>query len=307
MSINIVFGQMMIIFVLMMVGFIYYKIKEIPENITKFLSALVVNVCSPALLIHSVLGDPAAEKREDVLIFAGITILCFGALILLGKVIVRILRISGEEESTYQLMTIFSNVGFIGIPVASALFGSEALIYVAVYNLVFSITVFTYGVYLITKNQSGPKSKFPLREMVNPGTIACVITIMIFLTGIQIPEGVETLFSYIGTPATFLSLFVIGTSLAQMNPKDIISDKRLFYFTGIRYIIFPVLLVWIVKIFVNNSTMRGIVVLMVAMPVANLPAMIAKQYGVDETPITKGIVLTTLLSVITITGTCMLL
>ncbi|BFL45878.1 AEC family transporter [Lactonifactor longoviformis] len=306
MSFSLVLGQMVMIFILMMIGFFFFKQKLVSEQAAKDISVMVVNLCSPVLLISSVSRE-SSVTQHNVLVFTIVTVLSFAVLILLGHLISALLLVPKPRKSDYMMMTIFGNVGFIGIPVVSGLLGQDALIYVAIYNLAFNILIYTYGIYIIRKDMEGEQGGFRLKSCINPGTIASLITIIIFWFHIPVPNVAAQLLNYAGQPATFLSLFVIGTSLAQMNLREVVSDVRLLLFTLLRFVAVPILAVLLSKLVLKDEMMRGVLALMIAVPVGNLPAMLNKQFGKDDSVVAKGIVYTTVLSVLTITVTCMFL
>lgn len=142
-----------------------------------------------------------------------------------------------------------------------------------------------------------------MEEFLSPGLIACVAAFCIYWFELKVPESVQTVAGYYGNACTLLSMIVIGISLAGMRVKTVLKNKRLMIFTGVRFIVFPILMALILKPLLPDVIMRATIVLMSALPVGNLPAMLSEQYGKDSKPIAEGIIVTTLLSVVTITVT----
>lgn len=306
MSAKIVFSQMLIIFSLMLVGLFLCKKKIIAKESSKDISSIVVNICSPMQLIMSVLNTTkVTADRTSLLHFFLFSLIAYVVMILFGHIINIVLRVPKKQRGDYLLMTIFGNCGFIGIPVAQALLGSKSLIYVAVFNLCYNLFMYTYGLFIITSDIQGTNIKEQLKQFVNPGTVAAIITIIIFWFEIKVPEQIQILCTYAGQPATFLALVVIGISLAEMNFHDLFGDIRFFIFMIIRFIVFPVTFVIILKLFITDPLICGTMALMIAVPVGNMPAMMRSQYGQDDQLLAKGAVVTTIFSVITITITCM--
>jgi hypothetical protein len=306
MSAGIVFSQMLIIFALMLIGLFLCKKQIISKESSKDFSSVVVNICAPMQLIMSVLNNSGTSaNRSDLVHFFLLSFLAYVIMVLFGFVINIILRVPKNFQKDYHLMTIFGNCGFIGIPVAQALFGSESLIYVAAFNLCYNLFMYTYGIWIITSDMDGISMKDQLKKFINPGNISCIITILIFWFQIQVPEQIQSLCTYAGQPATFLALLVIGISLADMSIKEMLQDKRFFLFTVIRFVLFPIIFVSVLKLFIADLLIRGTLALMIAVPVGNMPAMMRAQYGQDDHLLVKGAIVTTTLSVITITITCM--
>lgn len=311
MSAGVVFSQMLIIFSLMLAGMFFRKSGLVSEHAAKDISVMVVNLCNPMQLIMSVFEtEPDASAKASVAWFFLMSMAVFLILALFGRFLCAILRIPAKLRGDYQLMAVFCNCGFIGIPVTRALLGTDALIYVAVFNLCWSIYFYTYGIWIIRQDMDPlPAGKKPhalsqAKMFVNPGNLACIATILIFWFQIQVPPQLQNLCSYTGGAATFLALFVIGISLCDLTWEELFKDSRLFVFAALRFALFPVLFTICSKGFFSDPMMQKTAALMTAMPVGNLPAMVRAQFGQDNRLTAKGAVITTMLSVVTITLTC---
>lgn len=299
----VVLEQMVMIFILILTGFVLYKKKMISDSASKDLSALVVNVCSPGLIIVSMFNDLSQIPRENVVFVGVIAVIFYIFLILFGYFLVWVLKVPDSLKNAYVLMTVFGNTGFIGIPVALAIIGPESMVYVIVFNFLFNLTIFTFGIMLLKKDTEGKKRTW--KDYLSPGLIACIAAFLIYWFQLGLPEEIETLAGYYGNACTLLSMIVIGISLAGMKVRDMMQNKRLLAFVIIRFIAFPVILALALRPVLPDLLIRATVVLMAALPVGNFPAMLCEQYGRDPKPIAEGIVVTTILSVFTITLTFM--
>lgn len=299
----VVLEQMVMIFILILTGFVLYKKKMISDSASKDLSALVVNVCSPGLIIVSMFNDLSQIPRENVVFVGVIAVIFYIFLILFGYFLVWVLKVPDSLRNAYVLMTVFGNTGFIGIPVALAIIGPESMVYVIVFNFLFNLTIFTFGIMLLKKDTEGKKRTW--KDYLSPGLIVCIAAFLIYWFQLGLPEEIETLAGYYGNACTLLSMIVIGISLAGMKVRDMMQNKRLLAFVIIRFIAFPVILALALRPVLPDLLIRATVVLMAALPVGNFPAMLCEQYGRDPKPIAEGIVVTTILSVFTITLTFM--
>ena len=304
MSSLVVLEQMVMIFILILTGFVLYKKKMISDSASKDLSALVVNVCSPGLVIVSMFNDLSQIPRENVIFVGAISVIFYLFLIFFGYFLVWVLKVPGHLKNAYVLMTVFGNTGFIGIPVALAIIGPESMVYVIVFNFLFNLTIFTFGIMLLKKDNQGKKQSW--KDYLSPGLLACIAAFAIYWFHIELPEEIETLAGYYGNACTLLSMIVIGISLAGMKVKDMMKNRRLLVLVFIRFIAFPILLALALRPVLSDLLIREVVLLMAALPVGNFPAMLCEQYGRDPKPIAEGIVVTTILSVFTITLTFML-
>ncbi len=151
MSITVVIQQMVIIFILIAVGMFLYRKEMLSETTTRQMSGLIVNLTNPALLISSALQEGPRMSLQDLGTALAVDLVIYAVLILVGFLIPRILRVPDKYHYAYQMLTIFGNVGFIGIPLASAVLGTECLIFVSIYNLLYVLLIYTFGISLLQR------------------------------------------------------------------------------------------------------------------------------------------------------------
>lgn len=345
MNIGVVFGQMLVLLAMMAVGFFCYKKDWVSDETAGHLSKMVVNIFNPILVINGVLGQSSAEAGNNIawnLVFIGIY---FIILMLFGCIMPMIVHSPKKHWSIYQLMTIFSNVGFMGIPVIRSIFGDGAMIYVAFYILGYNLMLYTCGMYLAKKagrdNQTYQESyqetltaykagKSDLTEdeiirkvlgqkelnheesfwkqLLNPGVIAAVIAVIIFAFGIEIPSPVVTFCDYMGNSTIPLSMIMIGISMAQANLKETFTDWRVYVFVLLRMVSLPIAAIFAFKGFVTANAIEkmifGIFIIELGMPVGSIIVMLTREKGGDTAYCTRGVVLSTLASIVTIPIIC---
>lgn len=340
MSITVVLQQMVIIFILIGIGMILYRRGMLSEESSKQISGLIINVTNPALLICSALEDGPKASLSDLGIALASYAAIFALLIGAGFLLPYLLRVPKDVHYAYQMLTVFGNVGFIGIPLASAVLGSESLIFVSIFNLLFNLLVYTLGISLLQRaavSQTGnsplsttaqtqdgaslsagsPESGAALpaansasgrlQKLVNAGTISAAVTIIFYLGNFHVPVIISSTLTYIGRATTLLSMLVLGVSVAQMAPKEIFSHPKLYIFTLLRQILIPIGCVLLMRCFIDNRLILNTLLLMVAVPAANMPLMLAKQMDMETESISQGIILTTVLSLLTVPVACLFL
>lgn len=299
----IVIQQMLVLFALMVVGYACYKISWLDKNAYGKLSKIVVNVMNPMLIINGVLNKNTGDDYRKVLVNLSLVVIYFAALVFLSFLIVRVLKIGKPSESLYRLMLIFSNVGFIAIPVITSVYGEGVVLYIAFYILGYNILLYTYGLHLVEVSVDGNEKKEKgktYKKIINSGVIACLAAILIFATGIRVPSSVETFVSYLGEPAVPLSMILIGASMAQQDLKKLFTDVKMYLFLFIRLLLIPVAAALIVREFNLDMQIAGTFILMLAMPIGSIVVLLAADRGADETCCIKGSILSTLFSVVTI-------
>ena len=306
MSIWIVQKQMIVIFVMILIGAYLYRKKHLSNESSKDLSWLIVNVTNPITLLCSALTEEEKVSAGEL----GIAFLSFAVmyaiLIPLAYLIPMLLNVDRDRRYAYRMLAIFGNVGFIGIPFASAVLGPKSLIFVSICCLVFNIIIYTYGaasLKAVAKEQHPDEDRedvFSAKDIINSGTVMAVITIVVYLLDIKMPDIIDSTLNYIADCTTFLSMIVLGVSVAQMVPKEVFTRWRLYVFLILRQVLVPVLFIFVMRMFITNELILKTIAVMAAMPAGNMPLMMAKQYGVKEDMISAGIILTTLTSIITI-------
>lgn len=313
MNIQIILAQMLMLFAMMLVGYFVWKKEWFDEAAYQKLSKIVVNILNPLLVIYGVLGKNSEGNTGLILQNIGFVIFFYILLILIGIVFVWILRPAKADRKLYRLMTIFPNVGFMGIPVITSIYGMESMIYVVFYMLGYNLLLYTYGLILARKagedagNIPETCTGKSWKRMINPGVIASVSAVLIFMLQISVPDPVVTFCDYMGNAVIPMSMMLIGMSIAKADFKTIFANPKIYGFTAMKMLILPIAMTLLLKPLQADSMVFGVFALQLAMPVGSIITLIAKENGADETTCTNGIVLTTLASIVTIPLVCMFL
>lgn len=320
------FFQMIVLFGMMATGFFCYKKDWMDDSATSKLSRVVVNIFNPLLVINGVLGQSGSADggriRENLMM----VVAYFAILILFGYLIVALLRPKKTERTVYRLMSAFSNVGFMGIPVTRCVLGDEAVVYVAFYILVYNLLLYTYGTVLTRKaaaengvtgggGKGGAEDagtaegvvKKALKQMMNPGVAASLLAIIIFGAGIQMPDFVISFCDYMGNATVPLSMFLIGVTVAQADVKSMLGDVRTYLYIVLRMLALPILLIVLMKRLPIDPVVFGVFIIEIGMPVGGIVTIMTKESGADADCCTRGTVLSTMASILTIPVICMFL
>lgn len=296
--------QMLVLFIIMMIGFIAYKKNIITDETSKKLSAIVVNISNPALILSSVTGNATVTGAELVeTMFVAIGMYVF--LIAVAALVPAIIKAPAKDRGTYRVMTIFGNVGFMGFPIISSLYGGGALLYASLFLLPYNILIYTYGVWEMCKSSgegSGAVKKSgreSIKQIFNIGVIFCIIAVVVYALGIKFPAWVNTTVSMLSSTTAPLSMMVIGASFATMNFKKVFLNVRTWVFSALRLLVIPVLGTFLVSLVTDNPSIIGVTMVMLGVPVGSMTAMLAQEYGGDYALSSETVAMTTLLSVVT--------
>ena len=297
----LLFQQMSILFIFMILGFICGRIKTLSDDSTKAISWLVVNIANPALILSSGVNNSGGIKGIELLEIFGLAVGIFVVLIVISMLVPVILRVKHDDVGVYRVMLIFSNIGFMGFPLISAIYGSDALLYASLFLFPFNILIYTYGIMAMRKKETSKKKiKFQISKVLNIGVISCIFSIAIYLSGIHMPVVVKSSVTYLSNLTAPLSMIVIGQSLIHIKFRELFTDIRLLAFSAIKLILIPVFGLLVLKLFIDDSIILGVCMVMLATPVGSMTAMLAQQYDGNYSLASKGVALTTVLSVGTI-------
>ncbi|RGG06471.1 AEC family transporter [Faecalibacillus intestinalis] len=298
MDIMVVFQTMLKLFLLLILGFVLFKCHIFDEYTNKKISALIVNVASPMLIISSIAGVEGSNK-SIVFLMIGAGILMYIGFIILGKIINRIFPFPKKDWPVYECMVVFANTGFMGYPVLLDVFGQEAVFYASLIHMAFNFFVYTYAIMCLTK---GDDSEFKLnfKQLLTPGIILIFVGIFIYLFDIQLPSVLMDTINSVGSLTAPLSMMMIGSSLAVYPIKDSFTDWRSYVFAFVRLMIVPFVTMLICRLIHIDPYYANITIITNAMPVGSMVLMLATQYNANVKIVTRNIVVSTLLSVITI-------
>lgn len=332
----LILQQMMVLFVIMLIGFFAERKGILDEKASKKISWIVVNIANPAMILSSVSGESRIHPKE-LAVTAVISTSMFLCLMGLAVVLPRILKVAGSQKGVYRVMTVFSNIGFMGFPIISALYGKEALLYAALFILPYNILIYTYGILCLSSGtaeksrEKAQKQKFcageisdrekfhqaetdgkqqrkeqgshllsSLKKIGNIGVLASLTALVLYCGNVNLPGVFTQIFDMLADLTAPLSMMVIGASFGEMSIKEMAMDVRLLVFAGIKLLVIPVAGMWILGQFVENTMLLGVCLVMLATPVGSMTAMLAQQYDCDSELAARGVALTTVLSVATI-------
>ena len=298
MDIMVVFQTMLKLFLLLVLGFVLFKCHIFDEYTNKKISALIVNVASPMLIISSIAGVEGNDK-SIVFLMIGTGILMYIGFIILGKIINRIFPFPKKDWPVYECMVVFANTGFMGYPVLLDVFGQEAVFYASLIHMAFNFFVYTYAIMCLTKSDDS-EFKLNFKQLLTPGIVLIFIGILIYLFDIQLPSVLMDTINSVGSLTAPLSMMMIGSSLAVYPIKDSFTDCRSYVFAFVRLIIVPFVTMIVCRLLHINSYYANITIITNAMPVGSMVLMLATQYNANVKIVTRNIVVSTLLSVITI-------
>lgn len=285
----ILIKQLVVMLAMMAVGVALTKVKMVDEHGVKQLSNIAMYVATPAVIIQAFAIDYSVEQ----LVNAGWMALFFSIAIVISIAVARV--VCGSADRVGQYAVIFSNSGFVGIPIISSLLGPEYVFYVTITMAVGTLVMWTYGIYLI----SGDVSNISWQKIVtNPAVIALVIGLALFFAPVHLPEMVTQFLTGMGNLNTGLAMIVLGANLGASNVGLMFADRRLYKASVLRLLVVPALVTLTCFFMPASFEIRMVLLIVEACPCGAATSMLAQLFGGDYQYGTGLVIMTTLLSMV---------
>lgn len=299
MDYNLIINQILTLFLIILTGYILRKKEHINEEINRGLSTILINISLPALIITSMNVKINPNLVSNMKIIFLISVILYIIVILFTNLLTKFLSLSPARKTVFMFLLIFGNVGYMGYPVLNTIYPESGILYGIFNNIIFSILLWTYGIYLFTSNQDD-SGQIKWKKLINPGTIAISIGFCLLLTPIELPLIVNGALEKLAAMTFPLAMLIIGSSLANVKFKNIFSDRLLLSACLLKLVIIPLLIFVIFKQFPIPEKLANISIILSGMPAAASSVIFAEKFDGDHRFAAEGVFLTTLLSLFTI-------
>lgn len=305
MNLSEMMTQMSILFLTAGLGFMGAKVGYIPKEANRILSRLVLDMALACSVVYSAASSAHPLTNAQVGMMAlGATVAAV-LLILISKGMIALLRIPKQSAGVCEYMLIFSSSALMGYPVIRACFGTDAVFYAAILNMVFTTLCYTYGIRLIRGKQEGKKNGW--NELISPVILCSLLAWIIYIFRIQLPEFLVKTLGYMDQITSPLSMLIVGSTLAHAKRIHIAGFWRVFILVALRMIVTPLLAYAILNPLFQNRMMTGIFVIFQALPAAVSTTMFCARFEKDGTLAALCVLLSTVLSAILLPLYCSLL
>ena len=192
----------------------------------------------------------------------------------------------------------FANVGFIGYPIVSSIFGPKAIFYAALLNTPNTFFIFTAGVMLV-KGEYSLKSLNP-KLLFSPAMIAAFIAAILVACSVHTPDIIARPITIVGNITVPAALMIIGSSMARLPLREIVGSPKVYVTSFLRLIVVPLSVYYLFKVCGVSNIVNNINTVVIAMPVASFGTMFCMKYGRNPSLITEITFITTIGSILTI-------
>lgn len=285
------FYQIVKMFIMMSAGYILYKKEVVNDDTTSRLSNILLMITTPCMIAGSFNQQFSTQKLTALMVSFGLSIFIYCMNIVLASIMYP------KHKETEKFALVFSNAGFLGIPLVTGLLGVDAVFYLAPYISLFYVFAWTYGVVLM----SGDKTTVtPKKILYNPCIWGMIIGFIIFLMPVKpftpIMEAVSTL----GSMTTPLAMIILGAYMAKTNLLSMFVNLKAYQASIYRLILSPVIFIFIFK-FIPGSfhEVRTVLLIASSAPVAVLAPIFAQMFNKDTNYGSQIICLSTILCLVT--------
>ena len=291
---NTVLNQILIMFILILVGYICYKLKLIDESFNKKLSDLLLMLVSPFLIFISFQREFSKELLTGLLISLGLAVITHLFGILAAYVL---LRGRNPDVVVERFSVIYSNCGFIGIPIINGIFGSEGVFYITAYITIFNLFLWTQGLIMMNGVQS-PKTM--IKTLISPTLVFIILGFIFFIAQIRVPAIIFDSMEYVAAMNTPLAMIIAGVTIAQTNIWRIFIKPRIYLAVFLKLIFVPVIVLLIYSKLHLEVPVLAAAVLAAACPTGATGTVFAIRYQKNALYASEIFAMTTLGALITI-------
>ncbi len=299
MDLSLLFGQIILMFALMLVGILANKVKFMHEQTASDLTNVLLYIVSPCLIVQSFQKSYSANRIHIFLLLVVGVFLVYIVQIVVSKVLFKGLY-DHNLQRIVKYGSIYSNAGFIGIPLASSLFGSTGVFYAVVPLAMFNIFNWTHGVKLFASDSEQNLIEKLKSILFNPNIIALFVGLMIFAFSIKLPSFLNQMVGYISSINTPVSMLVIGNSLANIVFKNFRLDRSLTLSLLLRNLVYPIVTSIIMHVLGVTGVPLATAILMMSCPVGGMVVLFTLQVHGKQEPAITLMAVSTMLSLITI-------
>lgn len=289
--------KLLLFIVLMLVGYIGSRRGMLGPDFARSASKLTLNVFMSATILYSVVNNPPVMDGGELAwsLLVAFLVLALGYVV--SALITRMLPLSKERAPIFELLVSVMNPMFIGVPVAELLLGSQGVFYIALQNAFFNLLLFTYGVWRL---KAGDRGRLRLGDIVTVPLIVTVLGVVIFALRLPCPAFLKDMLAVV-SPATMpMSMVVIGASLGRVRLIDAFTEKSLYLVSALRLLLMPLLTWLLFLVLPADPILRGAMLIVSACPSGIIVSILCIQHGKDYEYSSKGILLDTALSMLTI-------
>ena len=290
-----VLTQVIILLILIFVGFFFEKLKILNDTAVKSVTDIVLFAVTPCVIIKSFADrEYTPSLLKALLLSIGWAVAIHLLFIAIAHLVIRTKNVSAKRVLIFS--TVFSNCGFMSIPLQQAVLGTDGVFFAASYVAIFNVFMWSYGSFVMSGDKKVLLSK---KAVINPGVLSVAIGIIIFILSVPIPKIVYEPISYMAAFNTPLPMIIIGYHLSKSSFFKTFKDISALWCIALRLVITPLLALGIMWLCGLRGTLLVSLAISTCAPIAAAATMFAQKFDGDTALSANIVSLSTVLSVIT--------
>ena len=290
-----VLAEMLVILFAIAAGYAANHLGYLGGETDQKLSKLILNITMPAMIVAAVITGEELPEISVILSILEVGVVFYVLEFAFVLTVPKLLPGTAGQKGVYRYTLAFPNVGFIGYPVAVALYGDGALFYAAILALPFNLLSYSLGPLMLAG-----AGRFRWRQLLSPCIVASVLGLVLALTRLRPPAMVGEMLDFVGSITVPLSLLVVGSLLAHMSPGKVLRSPKLWVLSVLRLLVMPAPLCLVLRGMHIEAMVLGIAVSQMGMPVAVNGTLLSMEYGGDTEAMAQVTFLTPLGAIVTI-------
>ncbi len=293
---HITLNKIIEMFLIMMIGAAALKTGVVESGTSKKMSGVLLNVITPCMIIVSY----QMEFDKDLLIGLVVTVILSGASLILSILLSGILVKDREnpDMAVERMSIVYSNCGFIGLPIVNGLLGPKGVFFMTAYITAFNILIWSHGIMLMRGRAGGLMSS--MKSFINPSTVAIGAGILFFVAGLHLPEVIRNPLSMVGAMNTPVAMLISGMNLAESELLSCLKKPRTYMISAAKLLVIPLITLLLLLAVRVDYAIAVTILVASACPSGATGAMFALQYNKDSQYASKLLAVTTVFSLVTI-------
>ena len=301
MSFQIALSNVLLTLLYIVPGFIICKMKKVAAEHLSTMSAVLIYVCSPCMIVNSFLQlEFSWHGFGQMALFFAVTLVLQIAFMFILYLIFR----KKYSDSRYRILTIgavLGNVGFFGLPVVKAILSDnpEVMCYSSVYVLSMNILVFTMGIFCLTNDKKYMTFK---AAAFNPTTFSILVALPLYFFGVReyLPELLLNGVSLLGNMTTPLCMLILGIRLATVSIKKLFTRPIIYLTCACKLLLFPLFCFFAIYFSPLEFSFKASILILSSVPCASVILNMAEMHHSETELAANCVLLSTLLCFLTI-------
>lgn len=286
-------GKVGVMLILIALGCLITKKGMLTEKGGAEITSILLKIVTPCLIVNSFIGSEGDLPVSELLLSVGLSALAIVISIFISMLFFR--KEPAPRRKVLRFSAIYSNAGFMGLPLIQAILGNRGVVYGSFFIVVFNLICWTHGFYMMSEGKLNLK-----KAILNPGVIGLVFGLPIYFFKLKLPALIAEPVGFLAGLNTPLAMLVIGSYVARVSLKSFVSDLSVYKVCFLRLVAAPAVYLALLLLIRPVPELFVGSVIQAAAPVAANTVLFAVEYGGDSQLASKTVAASTILSILTI-------